>query len=336
MSFRNKLIIVALIILAFLAGYLFSLKGTKKPESRTQPDVKVEASAGTGPVQPISSPAPAAPATPPAPAKKHKKIERPSFPQFQKGITYVTWDRVAYSKGFSDLSMSRLSSLGCQYIAIVTTWYQNDYNSTEIRAGAYTPTDESLAHAIRQAHDLGLKVMLKPHLDLVKSGYWRGEVQFNNDADWEAWFKSYGNFIVHYAALAEENGVELFCVGVELTAPATYKGELWDKYVISEVRKVYTGPITYAANWNEEYQNITFWDKLDYAGLDAYFPLSDKDKPTIDDLREGWKKYMPEIEAWQKRINKPVVLTEVGYKSSSGAAKAPWEHQLGREVDLQL
>ncbi|MDD5072313.1 MAG: hypothetical protein PHW51_00840 [Candidatus Omnitrophica bacterium] len=336
MSFRNKLVIIALIILAFLAGYLFSLKGNKKLEGQTQPDVKIEASAGTGPVQPTYSPALAAPSTPPAPAKEHKKAERPSFPQFQKGMTYVTWDRVAYSKGFSDLSMSKLSSLGCQYIAIVTTWYQTDYNSTEIRPGAYTPTDEGLAHAIGQAHNLGLKVMLKPHLDLVKGGYWRGEIQFNNDADWEAWFRSYGNFISHYAALAEKENVELLCIGVELTTPATYKGELWDKYVISEVRKVFTGPITYAANWNEEYQNITFWDKLDYAGLDAYFPLSDKEKPALDDLREGWKKYIPEIEVWQKKINKPVILTEVGYKSSTGAAKTPWEHQLGREVDLQL
>lgn len=329
MSFRNKLVIIALIILAFLAGYLFSLKGTKKPEGRTKPEVKTEVKPG----QQVAVPSPAAPAPV---AKARKKIERPSFPQFQKGMTYVTWDRVAYAKGFSDLSLSKLQPLGCQYVAIITTWYQTDYNSKEIRRGASTPTDESLVHAIEQAHKLGLKIMLKPHLDLLKSGYWRGEIQFNNDADWEEWFKSYGDFIVHYAALAEANDVELFCIGVELTAPATYKGELWNKYIIQEVRKVFSGPITYAANWNEEYQNISFWDKLDYAGLDAYFPLTDKEKPTLEELRERWKKHMPDIEAWQKKIDKPVLLTEVGYKSSSGTAKEPWEHRLGREVDLQL
>jgi hypothetical protein len=218
--------IIVLIILAFLAGYLFSLRGAKKPEGQAKPEATAEV---ITPGQTAPSPLTAAPIVAPIVPEEHKKIERPSFPQFQKGITYVTWDRVAYGKGFSDLSMSKLSSLGCRYIAIVTTWYQTDYNSTEIRPGAYTPTDEGLAHAIGQAHNLGLKVMLKPHLDLVKGGYWRGEIQFNNDADWEAWFKSYGNFIAHYAALAEKENVELLCIGVELTTPATYKGELWDK-----------------------------------------------------------------------------------------------------------
>jgi hypothetical protein len=40
-------------------------------------------------------------------------------------------------------------------------------------------------------------------------------------------------------------------------------------------------------------------------------------------------------EAWQKNINKAVILTEIGYKSSSGSAKAPWEHQSGSIVDLE-
>jgi len=205
-----------------------------------------------------------------------------------------------------------------------------------VKRAGNTPTDESLIHAIEAAHKAGLKVMLKPHLDLIKGGCWRGEIQFGNDADWEAWFASYGDFITHYAKLAEDNGVEIFCIGVELTVPAVEKPGMWITKVIEPVRKVFSGPITYAANWNEEYQNIGFWDKLDYAGLDAYFPLTGKEDPSLDDLRQGWKPHMEAIEAWQKSINKPVLLTEVGYKSSTGAAKTPWEHQLGREVKLGL
>ena len=29
---------------------------------------------------------------------------------------------------------------------------------------------------------------------------------------------------------------------------------------------------------------VTFWDELDFIGIDAYFPLSDKKSPTIEDL----------------------------------------------------
>jgi hypothetical protein len=338
MSLRNKILIAALILAAFIAGFILSstrssrVPGGETPHAKITYGAQKPSAPSSGTETQQATPA----AVSPEAVIKRKAISRPPFPQFQKGMTYVTWDRVAYSKGFSDLSLSKLSSMGCEYAAIITTWYQGDYNMTQIKPGGNTPTDESVAHAIEQAHKAGLKVMLKPHLDLIKSGCWRGEIQFCNDVDWETWFRSYGEFITHYAKLAEENGVEIFCIGVELTVPAVEKPEMWDTYVIQPVRKAFSGPITYAANWNEEYGNIAFWDKLDYAGLDAYFPLSDKDKPSIEDLRQGWKAHMEAIEAWQKKINKPVLLTEVGYKSSTGAAKAPWEHQLGREVDLEL
>jgi hypothetical protein len=206
-------------------------------------------------------------------------------------MAYVTWDRLAFGKQFSDASLAKVKSIGCNSVAISVTWYQDDYNTTDIQSRPNTPTDESVAHAIDVAHNLGMAVMLKPHLDLIKTGYWRGEIDFPNEEGWEKWFKNYGDFIVHYAKIAEEKGVEIYCVGVELSNSTMFKPQLWEKYVIQEVRKVYTGPITYAANWNEEYLNIAFWDKLDYAGLDAYFPLTDKDKPSLDELREGWKKH---------------------------------------------
>lgn len=322
MSFRKIAIVSIIALIALFLLLVFSCQKIVRQQAEIEGLRKIKAGTVIPPVE-IKKKVASAP-------------RRFESPQFQKGITYVTWDRAAYGKNFSDASLARLPALGCEWVAIMTSWYQKDYNSTEIAPAAKTPSDESLIHAIDEAHRLGLKILLKPHLDLLKTGYWRGEIDFPDESGWEEWFKSYRDFIVHYAKIAQEKGVEMFCVGVELTGPSVWKPELWDKYVIQEVRKVYTGPITYAANWNEEYLNITFWDKLDYAGLDAYFPLSDKERPTLEDLREGWNKYMPDIEAWQKKINKPVLLTEVGYKSSTGAAKTPWEHQLGREVDLHL
>lgn len=266
-----------------------------------------------------------------------KKPPKPFAPQFQKGMTYVTWNRTAYGSAFSDISLSNLAKTGAQWVGITTTWYQDTINSTEIKPSQKTPTNESVIHAIQQVHKLGLKVMLKPQLDVFdwRGGFWRGDVDFSKAEDWQAWFNSYKDFIVHYAKMAQENNVELFCIGTELTIPAVWQPEHWRK-VIKSVRAVYKGPITYAANWNEEYQLIKFWDELDYAGLDPYFPLSDKDRPTLEDLKEGWKKHIEEIENWQKKINKPVIFAEIGYKSSTGAAKAPWEHDVGKEIDLQL
>lgn len=43
--------------------------------------------------------------------------------------------------------------------------------------------------------------------------------------------------------------------------------------LIRQIRRVYHGPLTYAANWSGEYKQIRFWDALDYVGIQAYFPL---------------------------------------------------------------
>ena len=120
-----------------------------------------------------------------------------------------------------------------------------------------------------------------------------------------------------------------------MLAPTASHNDKW-KEIIRAIRAIYSGKLTYAANWSEEYLHIKFWDDLDYAGIDAYFPLSEKDNPTYEELMESWKKWVVEIEEWQKEINKPVIFPEIGYRSSTKAAYHPWEHAPGTKVDLEL
>ena len=260
-----------------------------------------------------------------------------SRPQFQKGMTYATWTKDALGGAASEASLDRLAATGSRWVALVPTWYQRDYDSTEISPTDKTPTDASLLHAIDRAHELKLKVMLKPQLDLSEGEdvNWRGEIDFPNDpAAWRAWFASYEQFLLHYAALAQAHRVELLCVGTELTSASVWHEDLW-RALIRRVRVAYKRPLTYAANWNEEYALIKFWDALDYAGLDPYFPLSDRDRPTLEELKAAWQPRLAEIAQWQRTINKPVLFTEIGYRSAKGAARAPWE-ETSSPVDLEL
>jgi len=221
---------------------------------------------------------------------------------------------------------------------LLATWYQDKYNSTEVHPTHKTPSDGSLLYIIDKMHELGLKVMLKPHLDIIDASEgWRGDIDFAKEEAWQAWFDSYSDFILHYAQIAQEKGVEIFCIGTELTNPALVKPDLWRKKIIEPIRAIYPGKLTYAANWYEEYNSITFWDALDYAGIDAYFPLCEYvDKPSVEDLKKSWQGWLADIEAWQARINKPVIFPEIGYKSSTDTHKRPWEHMPGQEVDLEL
>ena len=86
----------------------------------------------------------------------------------QKGISYATWWSGGYVKPGTDYSLELLSSTGANWISLIVTGYQANYLSTAIdRSSAHTPTDAELIHVIQQAHSLGLKVMLKPHVDLL-------------------------------------------------------------------------------------------------------------------------------------------------------------------------
>ncbi|MEA3560918.1 MAG: hypothetical protein U9R31_04015 [Candidatus Omnitrophota bacterium] len=268
----------------------------------------------------------------PEPVKK-----RVFQPEFHKGISYIAWTEEGYSNVNSTKAMEELVSLGVEWVGLLTTWYQDSPDTVKIyRLRKKTPSDESLLFAIEKLHDLGLKIMLKPHLDLVKSGgKWRGEIGYDNLAEWQAWFASYTDFILYYARLAEQENVELFCVGTELTNATLSQPGLW-RDLINKVRKVYQGRLTYAANWYNEFDNIEFWDELDYAGIDPYFPLINSSSPTKEELVKAWKDWLGGIEAWQKEINKPVIFTEIGYKSSQGSADEPWQHSPAGKVDLQL
>ena len=253
---------------------------------------------------------------------------------FQKGICYATWSKDRFASEYSDKALKMIKAMGVDCLQVNVTQYQQEFNSTEIFATDCTPSDKSVKHVIKEAHKNGLKVMLKPHIDLISkdSGFWRADIGFYDEKSWEEWFKEYEKFILHYARIAQRYDVEMFCVGTELCF-TTQKGDKW-RGVIEEVRKKYDGKLIYAANW-DNYQNISFWDALDYVGIDAYFPLTYKENPSVEDIKKGWIRWMTEIEIWHEQIKRPVIFTEIGYSSSSLAAGYPWKNGRGN-ADVRM
>ena len=71
-----------------------------------------------------------------------------------------------------------------------------------------------------------------------------------NEADWKILEGSYGKFILDYAQLAQELKLEIFCIGTELENFVSNRPIYWAQ-LVKDVRAVYKGKLTYAANWNE-------------------------------------------------------------------------------------
>jgi len=181
-------------------------------------------------------------------------------------------------------------------------------------------SDEGISTTSQLAAKAGIKTLLKPHL-WVRNG-WPGDIVMKNDTAWQNWFDNYEKFIVHYAALAEKNKIEIFCIGTELQKTTTHEKE-W-RTIISKIRALYSGKLIYAANFHEEYEQIRFWDALDYIGVQAYFSLANKKDATLQELVKNWKEPMAAIERVHKKYNKPVLFTEIGYRNDAHAAIEPW------------
>ena len=223
-------------------------------------------------------------------------------------------------------SLDALAATWSNVVEVVPTWYQATAASTAIAPDATkTATDAGVRAIIQRAHAAGLQVLLKPHVDVL-DGTWRGYIA---PADAAAWFSSYRDFILHYAAIAEQEGVELLAVGTELVSlSGAAHAAHWDG-VLDAIEATYSGELVYAAN-HDEYEDVAFWDRLDYVGLDAYFDFAaavPAVPPACDDLRAAWDPIVAGFTAWlaAERPDGRALITELGYRSIADAHVRPWE-----------
>lgn len=175
--------------------------------------------------------------------------------------------------------------------------------------------------------------MLKPHADLADDpSHFRGLISFDSEGEWAAWFDSYRQFIYHYADLAQRNGVEQFSVGCELDATTPHASE-W-RETIAGVRSRFNGPLVYACSHEWEVL-VEWWDALDYIGVDAYYALTERNDPTLQELRTAWVPHVSTLTDLAARWGKPILFTEIGYCSKDGANQRPWDWGTPGSVDLQ-
>ena len=233
-------------------------------------------------------------------------------------------------------SMRHLRTTGADWVSIVVTHYQWHINSTEIfplydgsavndvTSGGYyefiTVAEADLRAAIRQARALGFQVLLKPHVDLLRNehpvgDYWRGDIggcpddatPFTSE-QWGAWFRSYAEFFLPYAKLAEEEGVGMLSMNCELYC-ANRQSAHW-RALVAATRHVYSGKLTEAAMPPAAgtatgggkncagrtvggvppppyVESIDWYDAVDVVGLDAYWVLNGTTLPEVTHVTGG-------------------------------------------------
>jgi len=264
----------------------------------------------------------------------------PEFPEQEwiKAVYVAPWP-YGYDSDEAEDVLDDVAGVGSSYVALVVYVYQDYWYSSEVYLD--TAQDAALIDIIEDAHDEDLKVALTIFI-WVKDGSWRGEIQ---PEDVKEWFDSYEECVSHYAELAEDNDVELLVIGSELEELKNCNGE-WRK-VIKEVREVYDGKISYNTNWwwsDETFEAVlkANWLRgLDLIGISAFFELTDEDDPTFAELVKAWsddangRDVVADLEELARRFKRPIVFTEVGYRSVDGANKEPWNYWMTGSPDPQ-
>lgn len=243
---------------------------------------------------------------------------------YLKGFNFAHEGYAIYNGYGSQLAAGMLEeqfSLGANAVAIVPYSYMRSPGEPQplsIMSRAGTENDESVIRDLVYARRLGLRTVLKPQI-WMGGGHWPGDVKMKTEADWAAFFEHYTRWIVHYALLAELYDADVFCIGVEFAQATLEQPGAW-REVIRVVRSVYSGRLTYAANWGAEFEGLEFWDALDLIGLNCYYPLSDAENPSEAALAEAFYKVLQRAKTVSTSFGRPVVLTETGFTSTT----TPW------------
>ncbi|WP_130734083.1 glycoside hydrolase [Flavobacterium sp. J27] len=190
---------------------------------------------------------------------------------------------------------------------------------------------EGIENASTLFHSNNIKIMLKPQIWIPKG--FTGHLEMKSEEDWLALEKNYARFILFYANIAEYQNIELFCIGTELNSFVIKRPLFW-KTLIQDIKKVYHGKLTYAENW-DTYQNVPFFNTLDYIGIDAYFPLANEQTPSIELLEKEWNRHKNSMESFAEKHNKKVLFTEYGYQSTDYTTHEPWNFSKEKKVNLQ-
>ncbi len=240
--------------------------------------------------------------------------------------------------------VERICDLGVDCVALIATIMQERYSSTRMFADyRYTPSDCELAATIERFHARGVKVMLKPMIECHDS-CWRGMISFPENQQqiqgivtdyWGEWFANYGDCLSHYARLAADHEVEMFCLGCEMLGVEPQENR-WPP-LIERIRKLYGGLLTY--NTDQYIPPRPFvrkwYSQLDLLGI-SFYTGTPRPEPTAEQIAADLAPTVERISGLAAEIGVPLFFAECGARSVQGGAVAPWDYRNAGPYDGQV
>lgn len=230
-----------------------------------------------------------------------------------------------YGSAAFETTLDELEQLGVNWVSLTVFGRVLDLKSTGVSVSFEAPLEQNqknVCRAVALAHERGFKVMLVPHL-WVESHGWRAELDPGGEAGWSSWEASYGRYVKGWARVAERCGIDLLAAGVELRFWVTSSRAPTFVLLLKELRDLYSGPLTYAANWDDAPDTV-IWRDLDVIGVNGFYPLHWEKAPTDRQISQGAMRAAREVESLAQNWDRPVIFTEFGYTAREDTMVEPW------------
>jgi hypothetical protein len=263
-----------------------------------------------------------------------------------------------YNAGFREVSISPVRRF--------------DNNTGAVISNFGYPSLTAVDAGVLRAKQLGMRVTLNPFVELsnLPGGQsWRAYfAPLPGSTVANAFWPAYESYMDEVATIAQNRGVDAMNLGTEMKGldsffnisdfdPATPGAQssptqtqlnqqiaYWDT-VIDSVASIYSGPLGYAANWDNfnstrVTNNIWSHPEINYIGIDSYFrfenspyliPTSQSDpvqtypnESFIQLVANEWNERLDvQIMPFASGLGKPVVFTEQGYQHHNGTSRNP-------------
>ena len=280
-------------------------------------------------------------------------IIQPREEGFITGIEFMPGNKAASSVHFSS-SLPAISSMNAKWVVLTPTWTFTHQIPPVIEPNpSQDPLWLDLSEMSELAFQQNLQVGLhpQPHFPVNPESWWDSAP--HNFGWWNSWFDQYQNFAVHFADLAEKQGVDMLVLGGEWLSPALPGGKLADgnpsgvpadselrwEAILAEVDSHFSGTIAWSMTLPPSGEIPVYFQHIDQIHLN-WSPLLQLDQSsTLDDLTSQAEQSLEgEINefwtAWLKPEDKLLIL-RIAYPSVSGwnSDCAPGEDEICYDFD---
>lgn len=247
---------------------------------------------------------------------------------------------------FFNTTAAHMQKVGYNYVAIAPPEQWTEVNGmpkviNDFKNNPNYPDEATLKAEIKAFKDRGFTVLISPQLCCNDPNY-----KDRSAAWWDAYFSESTNFLVRYAKVAQDTGVDYFQWYIRQDYQGADASERY-KALFAAVRQVYSGKIGEGL-WSFSNEpriiplasEITWADGLDYFYVSIDHPLSAKSNPTDAELEAEAGRMLDGIKPLYDKFKKPVIIQTTYFNVAEtwrgidfySIADVPWIHTSESEL----